>query len=105
VRPLVQVDGALATLAVVVPGLLAGKQLGEAMRPIAVRGHAAIELAAMTRLAEMAIEAHPRPNMARSQTHRPCLTPRLPRRRHRQRRSYGRRRTECSARSDGRGLA
>jgi hypothetical protein len=78
VRPLIQVHGALASLAVVVPGLLAGKQLGKAMRPIAAAGHTAVELAAMTRLAVMAIEADPRPNMIRSRTHGPRLTPRSP---------------------------
>jgi hypothetical protein len=82
VRPLVQPHRALAGLAGVVPRLLAGKQLGEAMRWIAIRGHAAVELAAVARLAVVAIEADPRPHTLRSRTHGHCLTPRLARRRH-----------------------
>src|SRR5215207_11154154 len=98
---LVEVHRPLAGLASVVPGLLPGHQLGEAMRPVAVGRHAAVELATVAGLAVVAVEADPRTRMLGAWAGRLRHAPRLPPRRHPVRRSYGRGRTECSVRSDG----
>jgi hypothetical protein len=73
VRPLVEVHRALTRLAGVVPGLLARQKLGEAVRPIAVCGQAAVELATVARLAVMAVEAHPRAAMLGTRASCPAL--------------------------------
>jgi hypothetical protein len=100
-RPLVKAHRALPGLARVAPGLLASKQLREAMRRIAAHGHAVVELAAAARPAVVAIEAHPRPHTLRPRTRHPrpgsTPSPSSPTRP----RSHGRWRTECPLRSDG----
>jgi hypothetical protein len=66
VGPLVQTHRPLAGLAGVVPGLLARQPLREAMRPIPVRGQAAVELAPVVRPAVVTVEAHPRASVLRA---------------------------------------
>jgi hypothetical protein len=73
VGPRVQTHRPLAGLAGVVPGLLARQQLGEAMRPIPVRGQAAVELAPVARPAVVTVEAHARASVLRARTGRPRL--------------------------------
>jgi hypothetical protein len=82
VRTLMEVDRALARLTGVVPGLLTRQHLGEAMRTIAVGGHALVALPAMLRRTVMAVEPHPRPRVLRPRAHGLGLAPALAQRRH-----------------------
>ena len=82
VRPLVQMHRPLARLASVAPGLLSVQQLSEAMSPIAVGRHAAVELRTVPRLSVVAVEADPRTRVLRARAARPRLAPPLSDRRH-----------------------
>jgi hypothetical protein len=86
VRPLVQINRSLAQLARVRPGLLAGQQFGEPVRPITVCRDTPVHLSLVTGLAIRALQTHTRPSMLRVRTHRPGLGPTRSQRRHDRRR-------------------
>lgn len=71
VRPLVELDVTLAAMASVLPGFLAGQDLGETMRPITIGRNTLVVLPPMPGRAVMTIEPNARPALPLLRTRRP----------------------------------